>query len=157
MHKAYTAIFVGKPDAADLVMLQDVRVLVDIEVVVNSEHAYRWINDNKPDYVLLPVTLSDTSILRIFHELRTTGRACVVVITEQTITAFNGRGYRWRRTASKTSEGLDALFAWGKWPVAVVYKHALQSIRVSAQPVQAALPGKFVPLSVAVAHEVAAD
>ncbi|MBP1467119.1 hypothetical protein EYB53_015505 [Candidatus Chloroploca sp. M-50] len=157
MHKAYTAIFVGKPDAADLAMLQDVRVLVDIEVVVDSEHAYRCINDSKPDYVLLPVTLSDTSILRIFHELRTTGRTCVIVITEQTITAFNGRGYRWRRTASKTSDGLDSLLAWGKWPVAVVYKHSLQPIRFSDQSVQAGLSGKVVTLPVAVPQDVAAD
>ncbi|NCC31020.1 MAG: hypothetical protein EOM24_03230 [Chloroflexia bacterium] len=157
MHKAYTAIFVGKPDAADLAMLQDVRVLVDIEVVVDSEQAYRSINDTNPDYVLLPVTLSDTHILRVFHELRTVGRTCVIVITEQTITAFNGRGYRWRRTASKTSDGLDSLLAWGKWPVAVVYKHSLQPIRISGQPVQPGLPGKIVTLPAAVPQDIAAD
>ncbi len=121
-------MFVGDPSLDDQAIFGHVRVLVDIQIVGNDRESCQHILEQHPDYVILPLTHSDTNILRLFHELRSDGHTCVIVWSEQTLTAFSGRGYRWRRSAERTSAGLDTLLVWGKWPLAMAYKHAQQPL-----------------------------
>jgi hypothetical protein len=55
-----------------------------------------------------------------------------VVWGDQTLTAFSGRGYRWRRSAPKTFQGLESLLEWGKWPLPVNRRITSHHFGVSA-------------------------
>ncbi|PDV99840.1 hypothetical protein [Candidatus Chloroploca asiatica] len=132
MNSAYTAIFVGELSNDDRSLLEAVHVLVEFKIIENSKDAYYQVTEKMSDYVILPLSHSDTHILRLFHELRMNGRVCVIVWGEENLTAFNGRGYRWRRSANKNAAGLDSLLIWGKWPLAVPYKRSQESLRQSS-------------------------
>ncbi|MBP1464709.1 hypothetical protein EYB53_003195 [Candidatus Chloroploca sp. M-50] len=129
IHSAYIAIFVGEISDENSSLLEAVRILVEFKIIEDSKEAYYQVTEKMPDYVILPLTHSDTHILRLFHELRMNGRTCVIVWGEENLTAFNGRGYRWRRSANKNAAGLDSLLVWGKWPLAVRYKRSQESLR----------------------------
>ncbi len=131
MHKPYSAFFVGTPSDHEQSIIQGVRLLIDFQVVATSDIDVGQILRAMPDYVMLPLTYSDKLILQLFHQLRKDGRACVVVWGEQTLTAFSGRGYRWRQSVPKGVQGLEHLMEWGKWPMPVNRRIADHHFRVS--------------------------
>ena len=132
MHKPYSAFFVGTPTTEEQCLIQDTRLLVDFQVLTNTAPNHDQIIQAVPDYVMLPLTHADKLVLQLFHQLRNDGRTCVVVWAEQTLTAFSGRGYRWRQAAPKTLDGLEQLMAWGKWPLPVNYRFTGQLLRLVA-------------------------
>lgn len=132
MHKPYSAYFVGTPSSQEEALLQSTRLLVDFQVVANSDDGNRQILQALPDYVMLPLTCSDKLVLELFHQLREDGRTCVVVWGEQTLTAFSGKGYRWRKSAPKNLFGLERLMEWGKWPLPVNHRITGQILHVVA-------------------------
>ena len=132
MHKPYSAFFVGTPNTEEQRLIQDTRLLVDFQVLTNTAPKHDQIIQAVPDYVMLPITHADKLVLQLFHQLRNDGRTCVVVLAEQTLTAFSGRGYRWRQAAPKTLDGLEQLMAWGKWPLPVNYRFTGQLLRLVA-------------------------
>jgi hypothetical protein len=119
MHKPYSAFFIGTPTHQEQDMLQSTRLLVDFYVFARMTEGTEQIVNAVPDYVILPLTCSDKHALQLFHELRKDGRTCVIVLGDQTLTAFSGRGYRWRKSSSKTLSGFEQLLEWGKWPLPV--------------------------------------
>jgi hypothetical protein len=119
VHKPYSAFFVGIPTAEEQDIIQNSRLLVDFAIIANAEEGAKQILQIRPDYVMLPLTYSDRTVLHSFHCLRKDGRTCVIVWGEKTLTAFSGRGYRWRKSAPKTLAGLEGLMEWGKWPLPV--------------------------------------
>ena len=132
MHKPYSAFFVGTPNTEEQRLIQDTRLLVDFQVLTNTAPNHDQIIQAVPDYVMLPITHADKLVLQLFHQLRNDGRTCVVVLAEQTLTAFSGRGYRWRQAAPKTLDGLEQLMAWGKWPLPINYRFTGQLLRLVA-------------------------
>ena len=142
MHKPYVAFFVGTPTPQEQALLQSTQLLVDFEVVAKTEAATTQVLQTRPDYVLLPFTYADKLVLQLFHALRQDGRTCVVVWGEQTLTAFSGRGYRWRQEAPKTLFGFEQLIQWGKWPLPVNYRRVgLVRYEMATSPVSEPVPG----------------
>ena len=142
MHKPYAAFFVGTPTSQEQALLQSTRLLVDFEVVDKTEAATTQMRQTCPDYVMLPLTYADKLVLQLFHELRQDGRTCVMVLGEQTLTAFSGRGYRWRQEAPKTLSGFERLIQWGKWPLPVNYRRVgLVRYEMATSPVSEPVPG----------------
>ncbi len=119
MHKPYSAFFVGDPSGHEQSIIQGNRLLVDFHVAAIDKTGIEEILKTAPDYVMLPLTFSNKLVLQFFHQLRMDGRTCVIVWENQTLTGFSGRGYRWRRSAPKTTDGLESLLEWGKWPMPV--------------------------------------
>ena len=144
VHKPYVAFFVGTPTPQEQALLQSTQLLVDFEVVAKTETATMQVRQTCPDYVMLPLTYADKLVLQLFHELRQDGRICVVVWGEQTLTAFSGRGYRWRREAPKTIFGFERLIEWGKWPLPVNYRRVglvRHEMATATYPVAEPVPG----------------
>ncbi len=119
MHKPYSAFFVGTPSNHEQSIIQDVQLFIDFHVVAANDVDVGRILQAVPDYVMLPLTYANKLALQLFHRLRKDGRTCMVVWGEQTLTAFSGRGYRWRQSVPKDVQGLEHLMEWGKWPMPV--------------------------------------
>ena len=117
MHAPYTAYYVGTRDSEESALFEDLQLLVDVQCIEPS-NAYQAIVQNTPDYVLLP-NVGSTAMLRLFRLLQSQQRICVMVIEPTQISAFTGRGLKWRCTAPRTVRGLEALMSWAKWPLPI--------------------------------------
>lgn len=113
MPRMMSACVVGwsADDEADLFRLLDRHVA--LQTIEHTTGAYRHIATHMPEFVILSIARSDTIILRLFRQLQRVGRVCVIVIDDEQITAYHGRGYRWSRAVPRNAQGMLTVIDWG--------------------------------------------
>lgn len=90
-------------------------VVSQIYMFSNASEVYQRLSVVFPHVVMFSRRHADAPALQLFRELRRRERVCVIVCLEQTLEAFTGKDYRYRNSASKDQEGLDALLRWAKY------------------------------------------
>jgi hypothetical protein len=144
------AWFIGTPGEDELPLIAALGANTELTIIEHAPDVYRHLAHALPSVIVFSSRHYDTTMLRLFRQLRRLEQICVVVRDRTELLAFAGKQYTWRKTMPYHPTSVPRLLAWwaNRWNRYQIERREARLLLKAQQ--SAGIEHSFQPLSRAV-------